>query len=88
MSAATIVTTVIKSTPYLTRIGLSLFWIYLTLGSRVRATRRAFEEQLTAQGMSKEDAQRLSACFQDLKDDLTITLKQGMMSGLRMMESR
>jgi hypothetical protein len=83
MSATNIVTSVIKSTPHLTRLGLSLGWLYLTLDSRVRATRKAFEKQLTAQGMSKEDAQRLSACFEDLKNDLTLTLKQGMVGGLR-----
>ncbi|MCW4018792.1 MAG: hypothetical protein NWF00_08985 [Candidatus Bathyarchaeota archaeon] len=78
MSAATIVTTLVKVTPHVGVLGLNLAWMYLTLGSRVRKTRRAFEKQLLQQGMSKEDASRLSACFEDLKNDLTTTLKQGL----------
>jgi hypothetical protein len=83
MSAATLVTTVIKSTPYLSRMGLSLFWLYLTLGSRVRKTRKAFEKQLIQQGMSKEDAKRLSECFQDLKENISGAIKQGIVGGFR-----
>jgi hypothetical protein len=29
------------------------------------------------QGMSKQDAQRLSACYEDLKNNITSVLKQG-----------
>jgi hypothetical protein len=83
MSAATMVTTVVKSSPYLARMSLSLFWMYLTLGSRVRRTRKAFEKQLMQQGMSKEDAQRLSACFEELKNNITGTIRQGMVRGFQ-----
>jgi len=77
VSAASVVTAVIKSSPYLARMSLSLFWIYLTLGRRVSKTRKAFEKQLIQQGMSKEDAKRLSVCFEDLKNSFTDMLKQG-----------
>jgi hypothetical protein len=77
VSAASVVTAVIKSSPYLARMSLSLFWMYLTLGRRVNKTRKAFEKQLIQQGMSKEDAKRLSACFKDLKNSFTDMLKQG-----------
>jgi hypothetical protein len=77
MSAVSVVTAVIQSSPYLARMSLSLSWMYLTLGRRVEKTRKAFEGQLVQQGMSKEDAKRLSTCFEDLKDDITGTLKQG-----------
>jgi hypothetical protein len=50
--------------------------MYLTLGRRVSKTRKAFEKQLIRQGMSEEDAKRLSACFEDLKNNLTSVLKQ------------
>jgi hypothetical protein len=83
MSAATMVTTVVKSTPYLARMSLSLFWMYLTLGSRVRKTRKAFEKQLMQQGMSKEDAKRLSACFEELKNNITGTIRQGMVGAFQ-----
>jgi hypothetical protein len=77
MSAVSIFTTVLKSFPHLALMALSLLWMYLTLGRRVRKTRKAFEKQLMQQGMSKEDARRLSACFEDLKDSITGMLKQG-----------
>jgi hypothetical protein len=77
MSAVSIFTKVIKSFPHLVLMALSLLWMYLTLGRRVRKTRKAFEKQLIQQGMSKEDAKRLSACFEDLKNSFTDMLKQG-----------
>jgi hypothetical protein len=77
MSVVSIFTTVIKSFPHLVLMALSLLWMYLTLGRRVRKTRKAFEKQLIQQGMSKEDAKRLSACFEDLKNGFTDMLKQG-----------
>jgi hypothetical protein len=81
MSAASVVTDVIKSSPYLARMSLNLFWMYLTLGRRVSKTRKAFEKQLIQQGMSKEDAERLSVCFEDLKNNITGMLKQGIRLG-------
>jgi hypothetical protein len=81
MSAASMVTAVIKSSPYLARLSLSLLWMYLTLGRRVSKTRKAFEKQLIQQGMSKEDAKRLSVCFEDLKNNITGILKQGIRLG-------
>ena len=82
MSTTSTVTTVVKSTPYLAMMSLSLFWMYVTLDSRVRKTRKAFEEQLVQQGMSKEDARRLSSCFEDLKNNITFAIRQGI-SGRR-----
>jgi hypothetical protein len=60
---------------------LSLGWMYMTLGWRVRSTRRAFEKELTRIGMTKKDAKRLSAAFEELKDDLLGALKGGALSG-------
>jgi len=81
MSAASTFASLVKSSPHLARLSLSLFWTYVTLGGQVRKARRAFEEQLVLQGMSKEDAQRLSACFEELKDSITGMLKQGIARG-------
>jgi len=77
MSVASIFATVFRSIPHLAIMLLSLLWMYLMLGRRVHKTRRAFEKQLMQQGMSKQDAQRLSACYEDLKDNITGMLKQG-----------
>jgi hypothetical protein len=83
MSAASMVTTMMQSFPLLVRLSLSLFWMYLTLGRRVHKTRKVFEKQLILQGMSKEDAKRLSACFEDLKNSITGMLKQGITGSFR-----
>lgn len=77
MSAVSIFATVFKSIPHLAIVVFNLLWMYVTLGRRVRKTRRAFEKQLMQQGMSKQDAQRLSACYEDLKGNITGMLKQG-----------
>jgi hypothetical protein len=78
MSVAPMIKTLMKATPHLAIMGTSLFWMYLTLGWRVRKTRRAFEKQLVSQGMSKEDAKRLSACFSELKNSITNMLRRGL----------
>jgi len=54
---------------------LNLFTLWLTLGWKVRKTRKAFEKQLLKQGMSKRDAKRLSIQYSKLKDELMKTLK-------------
>jgi hypothetical protein len=77
VSAASTVTAVIKKSPYLARMSFELLYVYLTLGSRVRKARRAFENQLLLAGMSKGDAKRLSTCFEDLKNNVTGVLKDG-----------
>ena len=64
MSAASLMITVIKESPYLVRMSFDLFYTYLTLGNRVRRTRKAFEEQLILAGMSIEEARHVSACFE------------------------
>ena len=43
MSMAPVVVAVIKSSPHLAQLSLTLLWVYLTLGRRVSKTRRAFE---------------------------------------------
>jgi hypothetical protein len=76
LSVAPTVKALIKATPHLAIMGMSFFWMYLTLGSRVRKARRAFELQLVSQGMSKKDAKRLSACYNELKDSITNVLRR------------
>jgi hypothetical protein len=43
---------------------------WLTLGWKVRKARKAFEKELIREGMSKEDAERLSRFYKDLKDQI------------------
>jgi hypothetical protein len=81
MSVVSIFATVFKAIPHVAILVLNLLWMYVTLGRRVRKTRKAFEKQLLQQGMSKEDAERLSMCYEDLKDSITGMLKQGIRLG-------
>jgi hypothetical protein len=71
-----------RSAPNIIRMLLSLSKTYLTLGYQVRKTRNAFERQLVVQGMSKHDAERLSACFEELKDVIVAAIKRGVRIGL------
>ena len=82
MSASSVFVSVLGSAPRLIWLMLDLSWTYLTLGWRVRKTRRAFEKQLIQQGMSKADAKRLSACFEELKEGLVYSMKHGLSSGI------
>jgi len=59
----------------LIRLLLSLFALWLTLGWKVRKTRRAFEKQLIRQGMAKKDAKKLSAQYSKMKNEIMNTLK-------------
>jgi hypothetical protein len=66
---------------------MDLFWMYITLGRRVQKTRKAFEKQLMMEGMSKADAKRLSTCFENLKNNITSMLKQGVTGSFRQRRS-
>ncbi|MFQ6064433.1 MAG: hypothetical protein ACE5L6_03055 [Candidatus Bathyarchaeia archaeon] len=52
------------------KLVLSILWMWITLGWKVRKARKAFEKQLTKEGMSKENAKRLSRQFASLKDGI------------------
>jgi hypothetical protein len=73
---------IISMIPYLARLLLSLLALWLTLGWRVRNTRKAFEKQLIQQGMAKKDAKRLSVQYSKLKNEITNTLKRSLVSRL------
>jgi hypothetical protein len=62
----------------LTRLLFSLLLIWLTLGWRVRRARKAFERELVKQGMSKQDARRISAQYADLKNNLINAFKRSL----------
>jgi len=76
-----IIVTIARSAPNLIRMLLSLSKTYLTLGYQVRKARNAFESQLLLQGMSKHDAEKLSACYQELKENILATIKKSLHVG-------
>jgi hypothetical protein len=63
---------------YMIRLLISLFFLWLTLGWKVRKARKAFEKQLIRQGMAKKDAKRLSAFYSTLKNNIMTTMKGSM----------
>ncbi len=62
--------TVLSIVPRFIQLLVHLFWIWVTLGRKVRKARRAFERELIRQGISREDAERLSKQIETLKDQL------------------
>jgi len=62
--------------PAITRLLGSLFIIWLTLGWKVRKAKKAFEKELIKQGMSKQDAERISARYAALKDQAMTAFKR------------
>ncbi len=69
------VSTIFNASASIVRLLSSLFVIWLTLGWKVRTARKAFERELIAEGMTREDARRLSAQFEVLKDDIISAFK-------------
>jgi hypothetical protein len=72
------ISTVISAGLSLIRLLLSLFALWLTLGWKVRKARKAFEKQLTRQGMAKKDAKKLSAQYSKMKNEIMNSLKGSM----------
>ncbi len=70
----------IKAIPNVSYMLLTLFWLYLTLDRRVKKTRRAFEKQLIAEGMTRQNAQKLSLCYETLKDQAINIMKTGLVA--------
>lgn len=54
----------------------SLFVIWLALGWNVRRAKKAFEKELIKQGMSKQDAKRISEKYVALKDEAINAFKR------------
>jgi hypothetical protein len=54
--------------PKVIRLLMQLLWMRMTLGWHVRRARKAFEKELTRQGVSKQDARRISRQFEIAKD--------------------
>lgn len=62
----------------LVKLLANLFLIWLTLGWKVRKARKAFEKELIKQGMAKNDANRISAQYAALKDNVENAFKQSL----------
>jgi hypothetical protein len=66
---------VLKSGYYILKASGHLLTAWLTIGWKVRRTRRAFEKQLINVGMPRKDAERLSTVYSELKDQMLNTVK-------------
>ena len=69
------ISSIISAGVSLIRLLLSLLALWLTLGWKVRKTRKAFEKQLIRQGMAKKDAKKLSAQYSKMKNEIMNSLK-------------
>ncbi len=67
---------VLSGAAQLARLLAGLFVIWMTLDWKVWRAKRAFESELTKQGMSKDDAKRLSARYAALKDEAMNVFKR------------
>ncbi len=70
----------------MTRVGISMYEEPLKIAARLKEARTQDTQRLRSGTHTtrhvKKDAQRLSLCFEDLKNDIAGTLKQGITSGL------
>jgi len=66
----------------------SLIFVWIMISWHVRRARRSFEDELMKAGVSKEDAQRLSRCFVDLKDQMKTMMKSPFSFGRELLKSR
>ncbi|MDH5783620.1 MAG: hypothetical protein OEZ35_08190 [Candidatus Bathyarchaeota archaeon] len=62
----------------LAKMLVSLLLIWLTLGWKVRKARKAFEKEVIKQGMARPDAERISAQYSALKDNIESAFKQSL----------
>ncbi|OYT49661.1 hypothetical protein B6U79_01415 [Candidatus Bathyarchaeota archaeon ex4484_231] len=63
------------------KISGALLAAWLTLGRNVKKARSSFEAELVKEGMSKEDAEKISECYSELKDQLMDLLKGAVQTG-------
>lgn len=64
------ISTVIKAGLHLSKLVLSLGFIWLTLGWKVRKAKKAFEKELVKSGMPKEAARILAKKYSSVKDEV------------------
>jgi len=62
--------TIIKGALYLSKVVMDMFFIWLTLGWKVRKARNAFEKELVKSGMQKEAAKKLAKKYSSVKDEV------------------
>lgn len=65
---------VLSIVPRFIQLFSHLFLIWVTLDWKVRKARRAFEKELVRQGISREDAKRLSKQIEILKDQMVSSI--------------
>jgi len=64
------ISTIIRAGLHLSKLLLNLFFIWLTLGWKVRKARKAFEKELVKSGMPSEAAKKLGKKYSSVKDEV------------------
>ncbi len=62
--------TIIKAGLQVSKLGLSVLLIWMTLDWKVRKARNAFEKELVRAGMPKETAKELAKKYSSVKDEV------------------
>ncbi|MDH5375617.1 MAG: hypothetical protein OEZ21_07030 [Candidatus Bathyarchaeota archaeon] len=64
------ISTIIRAGLHQSKLLLNLFFIWLTLGWKVRKARKAFEKELVKSGMPSEAAKKLGKKYSSVKDEV------------------
>ena len=64
------ISTIIRAGLHLSKLLLNLFFIWLTLGWKVRKARKTFEKELLKSGMPSEAAKKLGKKYSSVKDEV------------------
>jgi hypothetical protein len=64
------ISTIIKAGLHLSELVVNLFFIWLTLGWKVRKARKSFEKELVKSGMPREAAKKLAKKYSSVKDNV------------------
>jgi hypothetical protein len=64
------ISTIIRAGLHLSKLLLNLFFIWLTLGWKVRKARKAFEKELIKSGMPSEAAKKLGKKYSSVKNEV------------------
>ncbi len=64
------ISTITKVGLHLSKLIFDMFFIWLTLGWKVRKARKAFEKELVKSGMPKEAAKKLAKKYSSVKDEV------------------
>lgn len=67
--------TLVKTALYMSRFAVDLFFIWLTLGWKIRKARKAFEKELLKNGVPRDSAKAMAKKYSSVKDNFVKSLR-------------